>query len=255
MHATLSSPHSGGIRLAFEVALGACVFLLQSADRKEAMQILYNESVLEGGVLTRMPGWRTYRPLSDEIRALEQRTELPQAWGGESLERSKAALPIFLTAEIPVKTTRGLFESLENFVFRNDTNVVFVDTTSVEELKARPNMLPWPDSPSPFLNASVSSIKDFARNNFPGHLIRYEAFIILDEITAKDASTCILVDTGTVGHDCKPHDGLLRCEWPMVFLMLQNFEVANMGYYDFTMSSSQGDGVERNFDFGIAGDT
>ena len=48
---------------------------------------------------------------------------------------------------------------------------------------------------NPFKGASLDSINSFVKNNFPGHGLDFNHFIVLDEFTlSSDPRTCIIAD-------------------------------------------------------------
>ena len=90
------------VRVEARLALSASIWVHESQSAAQAIQTLINGAVQDGGVLANLPGTRSSRPLSDEIKALDQRKESKpsndQMWIG-------CTLPVFLTAEIPLKVS------------------------------------------------------------------------------------------------------------------------------------------------------
>ncbi|KAL9086686.1 MAG: hypothetical protein Q9165_007005 [Trypethelium subeluteriae] len=230
------------IRVAFEASLSAAVMVHTSKNVKEAIQTLRNEAALDGGLLIEMPSKRTrsFQPLSDELKSLQQKksdASQPTSWQPEG-----SRLPIFVTADIPLEMLNNIIESHKNWEFNEGEEVVFVDTPTVSELQGRANDDPFTSVPEiPFRNVSPEEINTFVLENFPGHAIHHQRFIVLDQVTAEDGSTCLLVDNESI--QPSPRPGFLRDRWPQVLLTVQNIDNRNMGFEDFASEAAGHSGV------------
>ena len=80
-------------------------------------------------------------------------------------------------------------------------------------------------------------------NNFRGHRLLYNEYIILDSITAVDRRTCILIENSYVNF------GLLRTSWPSVFTIEANLETSNIPYSHYVNEAAEGSGISEDDDF------
>ncbi|KAI9681705.1 MAG: hypothetical protein M1822_007057 [Bathelium mastoideum] len=230
------------VRVAFDVALSAAVMIHAREDTRQAIQALRNEAVLDGGPLRAMPGSRSrsFQPLSEGLKNLQQRKT--DALQSATWQPGGSALPIFLIADVSLEILYDIVESHKHCDFSEGEEIIFVDVPSVSKLLDRPNDRPFPSVPElPFRNASPEDVNKFVLDNFSGHAIHHQRFIILDQVTIEDKSSCILVNNKFDGPP--PDLGFLRDRWPQVFLTVKNIDNGNMGFEDFASAAARHFGV------------
>ncbi|KAL9088473.1 MAG: hypothetical protein Q9165_006197 [Trypethelium subeluteriae] len=240
----LKGPSGADVRVEFGVALSASLMVHESEDARGAIQILRNEiAVLSAGPLPSMPGTKSFQPLSDEIRRLQQRRKDPRQKEAFDYDGPRGLLlPIFLTGGISLMSLGDSEYGGEGI------KPAIVSTVSIEDLRSISPDKPLESIPeSPFLGVSAKEINEFVLSNFPGHTVHWNSFIILDDVTAADCSTCLLVvNRGTRRPQflvtnpvvSRPSFlGLLRDQWPSVLTTIVNIDIANLDYEDFARAA------------------
>ena len=191
---------------------------------------LLKQSVLDGGALGARTSWNQDQPAGPDW--LERKVQRTERWSTNGPRSGiPCIVPVFCTAEIRLdvsvgtssvadecgttKTTSRPLQVLNEFIIKcfepdymdvNDptspsiTIVASTDPSQIASDAIRRPLHEVPANPFKDIGADLDSINQFVKNNFPGHGLAFNHFIVLDELSFSSLPrTCIVADnTGSI---------------------------------------------------------